>query len=262
MVSLSRKSPCSAGARIHKESPDIAGGAHANSEDFDTEADDQRIMFEYACDKNATRTAPRTLDSKRLNCEFGAVWSHQQAEADYWYREVASCTSTEMILTLALETGRPVMRLKRQASDALQNHTFDEQKRKNGNLWCLRPDETKRAVSMKRPRVSRTRRTHVRGRDWPTRARIGSLTGATRRPDMRERFRRALMGHALRENVVFFGAFVLILAQRCDRTLAATHLDDVSLASEPGAEHIMHVVLNLLIFGTWELSWCLDQACH
>ena len=44
--------------------------------------------------------------------------------------------------------------------------------------------------------------------------------------------------------------------------LSHTWLDDVSLASEPGAEHIMHDVLNILIFGTWELSWCLDQACH
>ena len=111
MVSLSRKSPCSAGARIHKESPDIAGGAHANSEDFYPEADDQRIIFEYAYDKSEA-IRPRTLDSKGLNYEIGVVWSHQQAETDSWYREVASCTSTEMILTLALETWRPVMRLR------------------------------------------------------------------------------------------------------------------------------------------------------
>ena len=34
-----------------KQSPDIAGGAHANSEVLDVEADDQRIMSEYDCDE-------------------------------------------------------------------------------------------------------------------------------------------------------------------------------------------------------------------
>ena len=76
MVSLSRKSPCSAGARIHKESPDITGGAHANSEDFDLEADDQRIMFEYACDKTrgamplAQSTARDQIISSVLSCRI------------------------------------------------------------------------------------------------------------------------------------------------------------------------------------------------
>ena len=108
-------------------------------------------------------------------------------------------------------------------------------------------------------RVSRTRRTHVRGRDWPTSARTGSLMGATRRPDLRGRFRRVLMDHGLRGNFVM-GVFEHIHAQQCGSTSLLPRAWTTSFwASEPRAEHITHEVQNILIFGTWEESGRVSQ---